>query len=269
MKFDVIINGASTSGLHAAALLARAGKRVAVFEKHENLERTRRTLIVTPELHRTIGDLPASAAIHRIPVMAVATRSASTSIRLKEPDLIIERSTFIRMLAERALCAGAELFYQHRFLSVNPRANGAVINYRTADGVTLEVQAAALIGADGVNSSVARAVGLPLAPSVPIVQAKIRLPASWNPCVTQVWFDTGSTRYFYWLIPESATHGVVGVVGDTWSETRTALTQFMNRAGFEPLAYQASAVAMHLPRLRPWGKVGSAPVYLVGDAAGR
>jgi flavin-dependent dehydrogenase len=95
------------------------------------------------------------------------------------------------------------------------------------------------------------------------------LPSGWNPTITQVWFDVQETRFFYWLIPESDTHGVVGLVGDDGAETRTLLHQFLEKHNLQPLAYQASRVAMYHPRLRPWTNVGTTPVLLIGDAAGQ
>ncbi len=97
----------------------------------------------------------------------------------------------------------------------------------------------------------------------------MRLPADWDPAVSQVWFDVDDTRYFYWLIPESPGHGVVGLVGDGRQNTQTLLLRFLNRLNLQPLAYQGAQIAMHHPRLRPWGQVGAAPILLVGDAAGQ
>jgi len=131
------------------------------------------------------------------------------------------------------------------------------------------VVARAAIGADGLFSDVAVAAGLKRCPAVPILQAKVRLPPGWDPAVSQVWFDADETRFFYWLIPESVERGVVGLVGDDQAETRDLLQRFLDRHGFQPMAYQGALVAMHHPRLRPWGRVGSAPVLLVGDAAGQ
>ena len=113
------------------------------------------------------------------------------------------------------------------------------------------------------------AAGICCPPTAPIVQAEIELPADWDPALTQVWFDPRETRYFYWLIPESRERGVVGLVGDRPETTRRLLDSFLARHGFRPLAYQAAQVAMHHPRLRPWGRLGSTPVLLIGDAAGQ
>ncbi|MBI5635270.1 MAG: NAD(P)/FAD-dependent oxidoreductase [Nitrospirae bacterium] len=267
MKFDTAIIGASSSGLYAAQLLAQGGQQVAVFERNAELAPSRRTLIVTPELSRVIH-LPEAHVLHRIGRMAIVTAKKSVSIELREPDLIVERSRFSHLLRERAEQTGVNLYLGHRFQTIETHPMGAVIHFRTDDGETVQVIAEAVVGADGVFSNVARAVGIRREPTVPILQAEVELPKGWNPNITQCWFDADDSRFFYWLIPESDGRGVVGLVGDRQGETRYLLKRFLERNGFTPLAYQSAQVAMYHPRLRPWTKVGSVPVYLVGDAAG-
>jgi flavin-dependent dehydrogenase len=269
LNLDVAVVGASSSGLYAAELLAQAGRRVAVFERDPALTPARRTLIITPRLRRMLEHLPEAAVLHTTRVMAVATPHKQCSIELKEPDLIVERNYLAQFLAERAIQAGAQIHYHHRLLSLQPHQEGVTLHLQTANEQNTHVTARAVIGADGVLSTVASAARLPHPPTVPIVQAEVALPSGWNPAVTQVWFDVQETRFFYWLIPESDTHGVVGLVGDDGAGTRALLRQFLEQHNLQPLAYQASRVAMHHPRLRPWTKVGNAPVLLVGDAAGQ
>jgi flavin-dependent dehydrogenase len=269
LDLDVAIIGASSAGLYAAEQLARAGRRVGIFERQTRLAPARRTLIVTPQLQHVLGYIPEAAVLHRIRVMAVATLSASLSVELQEPDLIVERSLLAQHLAERAQGVGAEIRYGYRFQGLESRPAGVILHLSSRDGRSTSIGAQAVIGADGVFSDVAAAAGLQRPPVVPILQAEVALPANWDPAVTKVWFDASDTRFFYWLVPESAERGVVGLVGDDQAEMRARLLRFLARHGFEPLAYQSAQVALHHPRLRPWGWVGSAPVLLVGDAAGQ
>ncbi len=269
MHLDVAIIGASSAGLYAAEQLARAGKHVGVFERQPELTPARRTLIITPQLRRMLNEIPQDVVLHRIRVLSLAAPGAEVCVTLQDPDLIVERCRLTQWLADRARRAGAELFYGHRFRRLAPHPDGAVVHLSVADGQSETVVARAVIGADGVFSDVAMAAGLQRPPTVPILQAEVNLPDGWDPAVTQVWFDTDETRFFYWLIPESAERGVVGLVGDDRVETRVLLQRFLTRYGFEPLAYQGAQVAMHHPRLRPWGQVGKAPILLIGDAAGQ
>ncbi len=269
MDVDVAVIGASSAGLYAAERLARAGWRVGVFERREGIVPPRRTLIVTPQWSHLFTQVPETAVLHQVQVMAVATSGAVVRITLREPDLIIERRQFAQALARRAQEAGADLHYGHRFMAFDVGSKGVALCLRTADGRERTVHARAVIGADGPFSDVAAAAGIKRPPVVPILQAEIPLPSGWDPSVTKVWFDAQDTRFFYWLIPESSERGVLGLVGDHKVETRDLLARFLDRHDLEPLAYQGGLVAMHHPRLRPWGRVGNAPVLLVGDAAGQ
>lgn len=269
MDFDVVIIGASSAGLFAAERLAQAGRHVGVFEQQAELVPARRTLIVTPRLREVLGYVPDVAVLHRITTMALASPNASVEVELQDPDLIVERCQLAHVLAKRARVAGAELHYGHRFQGLEPHVGGVTLHLRTGDGQAVTVTTPAVIGADGLFSKVAEAAGLEHPPAVPILQAEVQLPPAWDPTVTQVWFDADETRFFYWLIPESTERGVVGLVGDDRAETRSLLQHFLDRHGFEPLAYQGAMVAMHHPRLRVSTRIESAPVLLVGEAAGQ
>ena len=269
MRYDVAIIGASTSGLYAAELLARAGLAVGVFERQLEVRPARRTYIITPELRRLLGDDVDLPVLHRIRFMDVATPKAFARVELGEPDDIIERGQLTDWLKARALEAGAELHTGYRFQQIRPHNSGAELGFSLRHRREISVTAGAVIGADGVTSDVASATGLGLPPRVPILQAEVRLPADWDPEVSQVWFDVRRTRFFYWLIPESPEVGVVGLVGDAHSDMRGLLREFLEHHKLDPLAYQGAQVAMHHPRRRVQGNVGGAPVLLVGDAAGQ
>lgn len=252
MRYDVIVAGASTAGLWAAEKLARGGKRVAVLDRRKELSPARRTLIVTPELRRLLPELPPDALLHRTGIIRLCGDRVRTDVPLEQPDLIIERAAFIRWLARRAENAGARIFLGHEF-SRDFRA------FSRARGV---------IAADGIHSTAARLAGIESPPMVPIVQAEVKLPSGWNPNVTQVWFN-GHTRFFYWLIPESAERGVAGLVANRGTQPRLLLDAFLREHALEPLAYQGALVALHRPRFKPWGRIDDVPVYAIGDAAGQ
>ena len=263
MHFDVVIIGASSAGLFAAEQLAREGIRVGVFERQETLDPARRTYILTPHIEKVMDGAPEELVLHRVTTMAVETINASVEIPLRQPDLVMERNQIIRYMAEQAREAGVALFMGHQFAGVT----GEELHFRTKEEF-LSVGADAVIGADGASSAVAAFAGIEQPSTVPLAQAEIEL-GDCDPAVTKVWFDVDETRFFFWLIPESETRGVVGLIGEEGADVRALLDRFMQRHGFEPEAYQVGEAALHRPGLRPWGCVGKLPVYLVGDAAGQ
>jgi flavin-dependent dehydrogenase len=269
LDWDVIVVGASSAGLYAAAKLQQAGKRVAVFEQAHALNPARRTLIVTPHLNKIMPGLAAPVLLHRISDLALASESAETRVTLNDPDLIIERGALIHGLARDAAQAGVTLVLDRRFRTIRAANGGAELEFQTPQRTTMTTTARTVLGADGVFSDVAVAAGLKHPPSVPILQAEIELPTGWDPALTKVWFDTDETRFFYWLIPESSTRAVVGLVGDERAQMRHLLRRFMDRQGLKASAYQGARIALYHPRLKASVRVGEAQVLLVGDAAGQ
>ena len=269
MNFDVVIIGASTAGLHAGERLARAGKKVGLFERQRELRPGRRTLIVTPLLRKVLGVLPDGVVLHKIDTMIVASSNRELSIPLRDPDLVVERAKLTRWLASKLETAGGQLFLGHRFKAFQKIHDGLGISLQTAQGEAFVAAREAVIGADGVRSKVAEEAEISRAKSLPIIQAEVSLPCDWDPSATKVWFDTGETSFFFWLIPESPHKGVVGLIGDHVGNARRSLERFLARHNLEPEGYQAAQVALYNPRLKPWTRIGSTPIFLVGDAAGQ
>lgn len=268
MNLDIAIIGASSAGLFAAEKLAQAGLHVGVFEREKELYPSRRTYIITPYLADIFDNIPDNLILNRVSTMAVETSQAVVDIRLKQPDLIIERSQMIAVLAERAQAAGAKIHFGTLFQGFQQTENGTVLLLRGPSGMDVQVAARTVMGADGAFSQVAKTASITQPSQVPLMQAEIALPDDWHPEVTKVWFDTDETRFFYWLIPESDKQAVVGLIANERSNARQVLDRFLEKHNFQPLKYQAGQAAMHTPGLKPWGKVGNLPVLLVGDAAG-
>lgn len=267
-RYDVVVVGASAAGLYAAQLLAENGLSVGVFERRLPHRPARRTLIVTPGFGDVLDSgIPAAVTTHESGIMKLAAGRVDTAVSFVRPDPIIERGHLVERLKAAAMKAGVYLLYGHRFVGFDRDGVKFQCGWEDARVKTVAAERA-VIGADGVLTNVAPAAGLERPPAVPILQAEIDLPPGWNPDVTQIWFDVDSTPYFYWIIPESEQRGVAGLIGSPRAPMRILLDQFLVRNGFEAMSFQGSQVALHHPRLRPWGRVGKTRVYLVGDAAG-
>lgn len=265
----VVVIGASTAGLFAAYLLAKAGVPVRVFEAGEELGPPARTLIVTGRIRTMLGFLPREAIVHRTPRIELFSDTTSVDLTLRDPDLIVERETLVRLLAQKAQRAGAHIQTGRRFVDLEPTRDGLVVHLRdTARNRAEHVRTHHLIGADGVASRVSQVVGRESQPTVPIVQALVHLPPRANPDTTQVWFERQKTPYFFWLIPESRERAAVGLIGEEGRETRQALDDFLAAHGLEPLEYQGAQVAFYTRQLPPWHRLDRSRVYFVGDAAG-
>jgi flavin-dependent dehydrogenase len=267
---SVAIAGGSAAGLFAASLLARRGVKVRVLERSETLEPPARTLIVTPHMRSLLGAAAERSVVNEIRRFEIFTDGRVATIPLKHPDLIIERRVLIQGLAEEARSAGASVEMGKRFHGLHAAARGLIVeSERCSDGSREEIAVDAVIGSDGVASRVARAAGWAPLATAPLVQAIVPLPKDMPVDTTRVWFIPQDTPYFYWLIPESPTRGVLGVIGESGQETKRCLERFLEKKKLDAIQFQGARVPVYTRWIPVERRVGNASVYLAGDAAGQ
>ena len=263
---EVIIVGGSAAGFYTAARVAQGGKRVRVLESQRSVEPEPRTLIVTNHFRRQLGASANDSVLNEIRRFELFTDGRSAQVALAKPDLIIERAKLIPALARQARQAGAELSCDTRFLGLSPNANGIQVEVESG-GRREELHAQSVVGADGAASRVARTAGWAPVETVPLVQAIVRLPKDCPVDTTRVWFVPDDTPYFYWLIPESAERGALGVIGEDGRDTAGCLARFLEKKGMEPLEWQGARIPVYQRWVPLKRRVGKGNVYLVGDAA--
>jgi flavin-dependent dehydrogenase len=262
--------GGSAAGFFAASLLARAGRAVRVFERAERLDPAPRTLIVTDRMRKLLGPVADRSVVNEIRRFELFTDGRSATIPIDRPDLIIERSQLIRGLAEQACGDGAQVELGRRFVGLEAAPRGVALAFdQTAGAKREQVMADAVVGADGAQSGVAQAAGWPRQPTVPLVQAIVDLPSGMPSDTVRVWFIPDDTPYFYWLIPESANRGVLGLIGVDGAETRRCLENFLAKRHFTARTYQAARIPLYNGWVPVERRLGQGRVYLVGDAAGQ
>ena len=265
---EIVVVGASVAGLYAAYQLAQAGVRVRVYEAEPELSPDKRTLIVTPAWLQLLDLDVEEAVLNRTRTFELISQGAAARISLQEPDVILERSRFIQLLARKVQEAGGELILNHRLEAVQDDGGAPVLHFHNGRGLE-ELRATTVIGADGVHSTVAPEVQRDGLERVFIYQARVPLPSDLPADTVRVWFDRESTRFFYWLIPESPHIGAVGLIGDTETEAKQALEHFMQVHDLDPIEYQEAWVSMYPPRFHPTARLGEGHALLVGDTAGQ
>src|SRR5579862_1219042 len=264
----VAVVGGSAAGLFTASLLARRGVDVRVVERIEALEPEARTLIVTDRMRALLGPAAEASVVNEIRRFELFTDGRAATITLKNPDLIIERHKLIKGLAEEARNAGARIDMGRRFRALQPNSRGLRVEVeRTADGTQEEIHADTVVGGDGASSRVARSAGWAPLETVPLLQAIVPLPKDMAPDTVRVWFVPQDTPYFYWLIPESATRGALGVIGESGAETKRCLEKFLEKRHFEPIEFQGARIPVYKRWIPVQRTIGNGSVYLVGDAA--
>ncbi len=265
---NVAVVGGSAAGLLTAAVLARRGVPVRVFERIENLEPPERTLIVTHRMRSLLGPAAEHSVRNEIRRFELFTDGRFATFPLKDPDLIIERRSLIQGLADDARKAGASVELGRRFHSLHPNGRGLILEVeRCSDGSREEVRAGTIVGSDGAASRVAKAAGWQPLETVPLMQAIVRLPKDMPRDTARVWFIPQDTPYFYWLIPENDEIGALGVIGENGPEMRKAFDNFLAKKNFEPLEFQGARIPVYKRWIPVHRRIGNGSVYLVGDAA--
>ncbi|MFM9110109.1 MAG: geranylgeranyl reductase family protein [Prochlorococcaceae cyanobacterium] len=225
-RFDLIVVGAGPAGAIAAATAARAGRRVALLEKHR-----------LPRHKPCGGGLPATvtAELAALAPEAISdwrvTRMRHTwnfaeacegeiSSDPAEGLWMVRRPLFDHALVRGAVAAGATLLEGVELKDLQRDARGVRVRARRrgsggaaaagADGGGGEIRLGAphLIGADGANGPVARLVGLRPAPQVALA-LELEVPHRWDPAdpllrANTLHLEYGALRHGYaWAFPKA------------------------------------------------------------------
>ena len=266
MNKNISIIGGSTSGFLTAYLLAKEGLSIKLFEEREQIDPLPRTLVVTKYMQDLLGSLGNKAIMNKIHHFELFTDGRSATISLKNPDLVIERSKLIHELAAESENAGVALLTGMRFLGLKPNGKRISLSF-SRNGETVEESADILVGADGTFSKVAQSAGWPRPSAVPLNQAIVELPKDMPSHTTRVWFIPEDTPYFYWLIPHSPTHGVLGMIGDEGSDAKRVLESFLEKKRLVTTEFQNGQIPLYTQWVPNHRQLGENHVYLVGDAA--
>ena len=165
---DVLIAGAGPTGLLLAGDLARAGVAVTVLERRTDASNLTRAFAVHA---RTLEELDARGAADEL----IATGRRVGSLRLfggvgldlsRMPSrfpyvLITPQYETERVLEDRARTLGAEIMHGAEIIDLRQDDDGVEVDVRSSDGAIDTRRASYLVGADGVRSTVRKAIGLP------------------------------------------------------------------------------------------------------------
>ena len=267
MTDRVSIIGASVAGLYAGYHLAQARLPVTIYEARQNLTPPPRTLIVTSEWLRLLDFDAEPVVLNRVSRFQLIAQAESASVRLSEPDVILERQRFVELLSDRVAGAGGTILPGHRLGRIAQDGTGCELHIENGSGTT-HASSRRVLGADGIDTTAAQILPDHRLDAVALLQVRVPLPPDLDADTVRVVFDREATRFFFWLIPESATTAVAGLIHDTPEEAQESLDRFLSDQDLEPIGQtQEARVPMAPIQLTADSHAGDDRLMLVGDAA--
>ncbi len=184
---------------------------------------------------------------------------------------MVRREVFDNYLRQQAAKAGAEVI-EAKVTSVHVGDSGVRATY-TVRGVEHEIEADAVIGADGAYSQVAKAVGAPRLPQAVAMQYRIRLPESqmqeWREHAELYLGQEVSPDFYGWIFPKYDHVSVgVGAGPEKSNQVRSYLENLRLRAGSKLSDGKIMVTEAHALPMRSQSQVAYHRAVLVGDAAG-
>lgn len=255
MDYDVLIIGGGPVGNYLASLLARE-YRVLVVEKKGSFGGKACTGIIGAESYEILG-FPKKAILNAFRGATFYSKIRSFEIAREEPQAyMVDRKTFEKELARQAVRRGAEYWMRATFAGFK---NGKAVIQRP--GSVEEVEARVYVGADGVDSRVAKAIGAKNeAEFLPGFEMEVVGDFERKDFV-EVWVNREmNPDFFFWVAPVDEGLARVGTIGRLDS-----LYRFLRMRRLEPsrvVEFKAGSVGLGLRR--PWVKGN---VALIGDAA--
>jgi geranylgeranyl reductase family protein len=283
MTHDLIVVGGGPAGSACARRAAQRGLDVVVVEKAVHPRRKACAGSFRPSLLELL-DFDAGSALDR-ETCGVHLFSPSRTKVVATKDVVVgflvKREVFDKLLLDKAAEAGAEIISGVEIVDVS-EFTGEVIAHRD-DGASIKGKF--LVGADGVNSRVARKsglkphwrddqVGLCFEARVPMGESDIvrimRGPYDRDLFCIQIYF--GGIRHAYaWCFPKKGEVSLgMGCLMPYAAGLKRAWTNFT--AEFKQL-YDVSldlseTTAMRIPLMGPINRTATKRILLAGDAGG-
>jgi geranylgeranyl reductase family protein len=265
---DVAVIGGGPGGLHAAALLSRAGFDVTLFEEHNEIgQPVHCTGVLADEAFREFN--LSRASILNTLSTAKFVSPAGFQISYTTPSIeahVVDRRLLDRTIAQRAMAAGVRLCAGCRVRNLDSTADAMRIELDGAD----TVHARSVVLACGASYRMQRRFGLGM-PTVSLNSAQLEVPARRGGDVEVYFGNDCAPGGFAWTVPVTRPTGAFVRVGLMCEGDATLFfRQFVNRVAGS-WGIPTELVGEPRRRLLPLSTLSrtfASRLLVVGDAAG-
>jgi geranylgeranyl reductase family protein len=248
----ISIIGAGPVGNHVAALLAKDGHDVHVFEGHAKIGIPIQCTGITTFFLNDLTKIDDSFLVNTISRTRVYSPNMDfVDIPLKK-NFVVDRTKFDSYLADVAKSEGAQYHLGHRYTH---GTFGKTVTTHFANGKTFASDV--LIGADGPRSHVAKSRGM-YGERTFIIGHQARIALSCEEDLVEFFLGEG---YFGWLVPESKKIARLGIC--SMRNAKEYFDLLSKKRKGKILEWQSGIIPLYNPRLQ----TEQHNVYLIGDAA--
>lgn len=253
----ISVIGAGPAGCFYA--LKEKQDQIHIFEEDKKIGSPVSCTGILTSAVNSLMKIPKDVVVNRInKYKIISPDGKEVYIKLKDKDIILNRSKFDQHICQKALESGTKLHLGERFLGYKKIAKNEYMiktskkNYKTN----------MIVGADGPRSKVAQAAG---------IYGKREFIKGWQArckCkglesdTTTVYLNHGE---FSWVVPEDNNIARVGVVGRDVNSMKVAYKKLIRNKKI--IENQHGIIPLYNPKQKL--RICDENVFLIGDAAGQ
>lgn len=258
MNYNTVIVGGGVAGASTAIHLAKKidPSKILLVDKNDHYDKACSGILTF-----AVDDwfkIPKEVIVSRVNKFRIfAPNNSFLEVKFKNPDIVCERELLNQYLNDKAHDLGVDVLRPAVFEGINH--NKVLIKNRKSNE-TKDISALNLVGADGSQSNVAKAVGLFNNRNF-FVGAKAIIKKEHDNAI-DVFSNVG---LFAWAVPHS--DGFMEVGSMSYPSQGAVFDRFLKKFDCKVISKSGALIPVHNPFVKTFAKFNNINAYLVGDAA--